>query len=41
MATAGIQTKYGKAFEYACVISLKTDLSGHQKVEVEESAAMN
>lgn len=41
MVAAGIQTKYGKAFEYACVISLKNDLSGRQQVEIEESAAMS
>ena len=37
MATAGIQTKYGKAFEYACVISLYDDLSQKQGVSIEES----
>ena len=37
MATAGIQTKYGKAFEYACVISLYDDLSHKQEVTIEES----
>ena len=37
MATAGIQTKYGKSFEYACVISLYDDLSHKQEVAIEES----
>ncbi|MBP3818772.1 MAG: HaeIII family restriction endonuclease [Butyrivibrio sp.] len=37
MATAGIQTKFGKAFEYACVISLYDDLCHKQKVTIEES----
>jgi len=37
MATAGIQTKFGKAFEYACVISLYDDLCHKQEVTIEES----
>ncbi len=37
MATAGIQTKYGKAFEYACVVSLNEDLKEHQEITIEES----
>ncbi|MBO6128215.1 MAG: HaeIII family restriction endonuclease [Pseudobutyrivibrio sp.] len=37
MATAGIQTKFGKAFEYACVISLYHDLYHKQEVTIEES----
>jgi hypothetical protein len=41
MATAGIQTKYGKAFEYACVISLCEGLKGHQEVTIEESPQLS
>lgn len=40
MATAGIQTKYGKAFEYACLISLHVELGGKQKIEIEDSAQL-
>ena len=41
MTTAGIQTKYGKAFEYACVISLCEGLKGHQEVTIEESPQLS
>lgn len=34
---SGIQTKYGKAFEFACVLSLYDKLSSNQKVEIEDS----
>ena len=33
---SGIQTKYGKAFEFACVLSLYDKLSSNQKVEIQE-----
>lgn len=33
----GIQTKYGKAFEYACVLSLYDKLGENQLVKIEES----
>lgn len=34
---SGIQTKYGKAFEFACVLSLYDKLSSNQSVEITES----
>lgn len=37
MAKAGIQTTYGKAFEYACVIALRENLKGHQNIEIEDT----
>lgn len=33
----GIQTTNGKAFEYACVLSLYMDLSGNQNIEINDS----
>lgn len=35
---AGIQTKNGKAFEYACIIALYEQLKSKQQVIIEESA---
>ena len=37
MATVGIQTKFGKAFEYACISSLYDGLCRNQEVTIEES----
>ena len=36
-ASSGIQTTYGKAFEFACVISLQEALEDNQQVTIEES----
>ena len=37
---SGIQTKNGKAFEYACIISLYDKLNEHGNVEIEESSQL-
>lgn len=39
--TSGIQTTYGKAFEYACVIAMAEKLGGNQQVTIEESPQLN
>ena len=39
MAT-GIQTKNGKAFEYACVVALYDELTAFGGVEIEESTQL-
>lgn len=41
MAAKGIQTSNGKAFEYACVLSLYEELKANQSVEVEDSPQLN
>lgn len=38
---SGIQTKNGKAFEYACVVALKEELATFGRVEIEESSPLN
>jgi hypothetical protein len=38
---SGIQTKNGKAFEYACVIALYKELKARQKVLIEKSAQID
>lgn len=40
MATKGIQTANGKAFEYACVLAVYEELHNEQNIELEESPQM-
>ncbi len=37
MPTSGTQTKYGKAFEYACIMCFEKALNEHQSVVIEDS----